>query len=413
MSQQSFVDCYEGKQRTVYQKALDSLSVTSLTHKDAKVVTFIKTEKVNFTAKANPVPRGICPRRPRYHVSLGPTIRTIEKEQYKRIDKVFGSKTVFKSMNAYTRGKMLKEKWDKFTKPVAIGLDASRFDQHVSTQALQWEHANYKRYNRSKQFAWLLDQQLKNRCTYYGRTATVSYVTEGGRMSGDMNTSLGNVTLMCGMVYSYMDHVGVAKYELVNDGDDCVLIIEVEDAPTVEQTLYGWFNDMGFTMKVEPRATVFERIEFCQSNPVWTPDGYIMVRHPTTGLAKQCVSIKPLTGDKLMRRWLSAVGQGGTTLTGGVPIWQEFFKHCFNSAKGAKPLANDPTQRTGFERLARGMKREYGPVHPRTRYSFYLAFGITPAEQLARENQIAQTPLTTWTDKLADKSYVHSVGCLT
>jgi len=37
---------------------------------------------------------------------------------------------------------------------------------------------------------------------------------------------------------------------------------------------------------------------------------------------------------------------------------------------------------------ARGLKRHGYPVHPSTRASFYLAFGITPDEQIALEDQI-------------------------
>jgi hypothetical protein len=35
--------------------------------------------------------------------------------------------------------------------------------------------------------------------------------------------------------------------------------------------------------------------------------------------------------------------------------------------------------------MADGMKRSYGAVHPQTRYSFWLAFGIEPSQQLAAE----------------------------
>jgi len=62
---------------------------------------------------------------------------------YDEIDKLFGSPTIMSHYNAYTQAAVLKEKWDKYSKPVCVGLDASRFDQHVSTAALKFEHGFY------------------------------------------------------------------------------------------------------------------------------------------------------------------------------------------------------------------------------------------------------------------------------
>jgi len=410
IDEDNFLRTYVGKQLTVYRNAMESLKTRSISKRDAKVACFVKVEKTNFTDKQDPAPRLISPRSPRYHVSIGPTIKTIEKEIYKRIGKVFGSPTVFKGMNASRRGKILKEKWDRFSQPVAIGLDASRFDQHISAIALNWEHRFYVKYNKDKQFGWLLKQQLQNRCYYYGPDGNMSYTTDGTRMSGDMNTSLGNVLIMCGLVYSYMHYCGVKKFELANDGDDCVLIVEAKDRKKTEDSLVEWFETMGFTMKMERHVDVFEEIEFCQSHPVWTPQGYIMVLDPRAGLAKQCVSIKPLDNEKLMKRWLAAVGEGGIALCGGIPIWQEFYKHCYDSAEGMKPLEGDPTQDTGLRRLGIGMKRQYSQIHPATRASFYYAFKISPTAQLSREASIRTTGKTTYTQGYVDKPFVESVG---
>jgi hypothetical protein len=39
-----------------------------------------------------------------------------------------------------------------------------------------------------------------------------------------------------------------------------------------------------------------------------------------------------------------------------------------------------------------GMRREYGAIHPRTRYSYYLAFGILPDEQVQLEAWLRAHP---------------------
>jgi len=164
-------------------------------------------------------------------------------------------------------------------------------------------------------------------------------------------------------------------------------------------------------MKLEPDVHVFEQIEFCQSHPVWTQQGYIMVLNPVDGLAKQCMSIKPMPGEKITKRWLSTIGKGGLTLAGGIPIWQNFYKHCETSGEGEKVLKNDPTMRSGFYlHFIKGMRREYAPVHPRTRSSFYLAYGISASEQIARENQILNTPKTTYENRIITLEEIKYTG---
>jgi hypothetical protein len=73
------------------------------------------------------------------------------------------------------------------------------------------------------------------------------------------------------------------------------------------------------------------------------------------------------------------------SLTGGIPIVQEFYQALIRSGEGAKPLVGELTLETGFARLAIGMDRRYQEVHPMTRASFWRAFGITPDKQIAFE----------------------------
>ncbi len=113
-----------------------------------------------------------------------------------------------KGMDVRTVAKVLREKWDMFPNPVAIGLDASRFDQHVSVPALEFEHSVYlscfKQKKHRERLAKLLKLQLENHCTGYAEDGVIKYTTTGTRMSGDMNTSLGNCVLMCSLIHSYL-----------------------------------------------------------------------------------------------------------------------------------------------------------------------------------------------------------------
>lgn len=391
LSKDEFLSSYKGRKRTIYENAYESLTSNPLTRKDSYVSWFLKCEKVAFTPEKEPVPRGISPRHPRYHVCVGPYIKRIEKIIYDSIASLFGGKTVFKGLNASQRGREMAAMWGEFSDPVAIGLDASRFDQHVDKQAIAWEHEIYKLYFRKdKYLSKLLKWQLTNKCTGYLPEGTIRFTVDGRRMSGDMNTSLGNCLLMSSMVKAYVSHKNITKSRLANDGDDCVLIIERKDLHRIDD-LESYFLELGFSMKREDPVYHLEHIEFCQTKPVWTEDGYVMVRNPHTALAKDCVSITALDHANVVQRWCKSIALGGMCGTGQIPIWQDFYARLLIEAGDAKPMKDDG-QIWGFKMLMKNMKRVYGPIHPRTRYSFWLAFDIEPDRQKELESEYMTRP---------------------
>jgi len=383
-----FVETFRGRKRKMYQDAYDSLLGSSLTVDDAGIVAFVKYEKTDFSKK-KPVPRVISPRSPRYNIEVGRYLRAIEERLFKALGQLFGHVTVFKGMNASTSGRTMHQKWGMFKNPVAVGADAKRMDQHVSKDALVWEHETYLPCFRTqamrRRLSHLLSHQLANKCRGYCADGKLKYKTVGGRMSGDMNTSLGNCVLMCAMIHAYAASIGV-RIQLANNGDDCVIFMEQED---LERFLLGfedWFHRMGFTMVVEPPCYIFEEIEFCQTHPIFVGpnfDDYIMVRNPRTALAKDTMCVSGWQSGPAFSGWVHAVGTGGLSMTGQVPVFQEFYKSYVASGNERKSASD--LQSWGVRQLAKGMKRSYGPILPATRASFYWAFGITPCEQLVME----------------------------
>ena len=381
---EEFPSLYWGRKKTIYQNAVDSLNREDVKATDAIIKCFVKAEKINFSAKKDPAPRIISPRTPRYNVAVGCYLKPVEHVLYKCIGEVFGSPTISKGMNVKEVATLLEQKWGKFQHPVAVGLDASRFDQHVSREALQWEHSIYNNwYNQDKKLGWLLSLQLRNKCRGYTPDGKLKYTTDGTRMTGDMNTAMGNCLIMCALVYSFAREMNI-PIELINNGDDCVVIMSQDYLKKFLEPLEKWFIEMGFTMKVENPVYHLEGIEFCQMHPVFDGKDYIMVRNPKIAIAKDSISIKPLISEKLFKKWLGAVGEGGLSLTGGIPVMQEFYC-CLERASSGLRLRNDPTMDTGWWHLTRGMARKYQPVSQRARFSFYLAFGVTPDMQIEIE----------------------------
>lgn len=384
----SFPGLYEGRRRTVYQNAVDSLYARPVERRDAELTTFVKAEKLNLEKKPDPAPRVIQPRTPRYNSCVGVYLKPLEAKVCKGIAEVFGETTVMKGLNSAEQGELMSRKWNKFKRPVAVGLDAKRFDQHVSVDALKFEHSCYlgcfPAFYR-KELRKLLSWQLVNKGKGVASDGTIPYQVDGCRMSGDMNTSLGNCLLMCSMVHAYMRHCGISRYELCNNGDDCTVIFEQSELDRFMTGLVAWFLDMGFQMEVETPVYDLEGIEFCQTHPIWTPDGWIMCRNDAVARAKDCVSLIPWSSEKMFKSWCKSVGQCGLSLAGGVPIFQEFYASLVRSGVGARAVAGQDRLKSGMQILAERMSRSYGDVHPRTRYSYWLAFGVTPDMQCALE----------------------------
>jgi hypothetical protein len=341
----------------------------------------VKAEKLDLSKKPDPVPRIIQPRSPAYNIAVGVYIAPLEKRLYKDIARVFGSRTVMKGLNAEQVAADLRRKWESIPNPVAVGLDLRRMDQHVSPAALKWEHRVYDCYYHSNELRRLLTRQLVTRGVARCRNGIMQYYIHGRRCSGDMNTGLGNCLLMCGAVKSCMEDLGITRFELANNGDDCVLILSKEDVIRLAG-LPGFFSSIGFPVEVEEPVEVFEHIVFCQAQPVFDGERWIMVRDPRLCLDKDAVTIKSFDSERGWNTLRNSVGQCGTALAGDIPVFCEFYRAL---QRGAGTRVDKDTVETGFKILARGLDRRHREVTDQCRGSFFRAFNISPDEQLALE----------------------------
>jgi hypothetical protein len=307
---------------------------------------------------------------------------------YRAINKEFGGKTVMKGLNADQRGFYLRQAWDQFESPVAIGLDASRFDQHVSPALLQFEHSFYDAVFDDAELRTLLSWQLENTGRAFCWDGRVHYTVHGSRMSGDMNTSLGNVVLMCTMLHAYLKTKDF-RCRLINDGDDCVLVTESANVDRFGD-LASYFGELGMVMKVEEPVRCFEEIVFCQSQPIAVGGSYRMVRDPHTTVAKDLVSVKRIFNSTDWVTQRKAISDCGLALAGDMPIFWRLYTKLGDvelSKRARRYLKNKPFE-TGADYLARGMAQKCVEPSVETRLSFFLAFGITIEQQIDIEKQI-------------------------
>lgn len=371
---------------------------------DALLMVFLKYEKKLF--KETSVGRLVFPRTKRFNCAVGVFLRRLEKYMFKAINLVFKEwcnsdlDVVFKGMNADQRGQLMHKKFMRYGR--FFGLDIEKFDQNLHVKGLQFEHSCYTscyRGHEKRQLKKLLKWQIKNKCIGISSDGfKVRWTKNGGRCSGDINTSLGNVTVVAAICFDYVYTKDFHEFEYINDGDDCGFM-------TLEDELFNdiqpFFRTKGFTLKKEPTVDIIERCVFCQSTPVLCSTGeYRMLREVKTSMIKDaCFLTKP----KTQLEWdtlRTCIALGGKVLTSGFPVQPNFY----NVFMSGSPTVSEKMKRkfsnhienTGFGRLSKGMKVYKGDITPESRYSYYLATGIDPPAQLLIEQQLATMEFPTF-----------------
>lgn len=280
-----------------------------------------------------------------------------------------------------------------------MSIDATRFDQHTSRELLQIEHSFYLGFNSDPYFRQLLSWQLDNEGM---SSAGVKYSTRGRRMSGDMNTALGNCVLMILMVGTAMRTLGIREWDLLDDGDDCLVFIEREDLERLQRELPKLFLTYGMVLKVESIAHHIHEIEWCQSGLIEVKQNvYKFVRSPAKVLSGALGGRKYFGGLKIRRALLASVGWGELALNLGVPILQAFAEMVIRSSGEVclhKWTASDGLYwRVGRELKDLGIRDvksvRAGPIEPCARIAFAKTFGVSVAAQLRVEEQFRGTTL--------------------
>lgn len=395
---------WTGRKRKIYENAFWQTASTGWSTRDAGIGCFPKSEKTDFSSKNDPAPRAIQPRSPAYNLRLARFLKLNEHRIYEAIAEaayVKGtmwrggrSPVVLKCYNPVERAEILHTKAMGFCNPVFLGLDASRFDQSVGRAALEWEHSLYEHMYAGQPTARselrvLLSHQLFNKGRVRLRDGgRIDYAVEGCRMSGDMNTALGNCLIMSSLVSGLLERLGVSG-DFINDGDDCVVILESRDLPKFENAVEEHFTSAGFSMKVEAPVSHLEQVEFCQCRPVWNGEHYIMVRDWRKAMNNDASGFGRWNQNDQIGYQLGAVGQCGGHMAVGIPILQSFYASM--RAAGKYRRVYEAIAETGFGRMAATMQRSTGlsldalvplrDITPRSRYSFWLAFGVFPEQQ--------------------------------
>lgn len=402
LSREDVLTKFVGSRRKRYSRAADLLDARGWSDQYARVSMFVKVEKFDPTSKDNPIPRAIQFRGYMCGLELARYLKPYEHRFYNTIPQTTVTRTrvMGKGLSGGARARLFMDKWSAFKHPWVVALDAIKFDAHVNTGLLSVEHMYYKLINRDPFFAHLLHLQTFNKCRSQNG---YKYTVRGGRMSGDMNTALGNCLLMYIMLLDAMR--GVEKWDCLIDGDDCLLFTE---GPPDCSAIKREFLNYGMELKLESPSDDYHDIVWCQSKLVEISGLHRWVLNPIRVLNKGLGNTKYMSTTKEIKAYAGSVGVGYFAMFHGVPILQEYSLALIRISEGRLMNLDDRFFWRAVVEL--GSRKESVvetlrsvPIVPEiigwdTRVDFMRTFGIDMGEQYRLESELrAWQPNLTFT----------------
>jgi hypothetical protein len=364
------------RKRKLLLQAKESLEMAPVNELDSRVRMFLKDDKYH-TLKIG-APRCIQYRSKRYCLPLATYLHPIEQYVYTWKD-TSGTPIFAKARNLKQRGQDIETKFNCFISPAVISMDHSKFDCHVNKDLLELEHRFYNECCKS----WLLAKLLKWQKRNVGKTANgVKYLTMFTRMSGDQNTGLGNSLINYAMTVALLDKLKI-KYCLYIDGDDFLVFVESANAHLVKAEGYKQF---GMSTKLDSIATVMEKIDFCQSRPVFDGVSYTLVRSPIRMLERIQWGVGRFA-PRYIRNYLTSIGQCCLSLGMGLPV-EQYIGETLTKLGGRKKVITEMHYSANKMPFRVGKARIVKPALA-VRLSYELAWGIPiPVQETLESLQV-------------------------
>lgn len=311
--------------------------LTPLDHADPwnRITAFTKRERIPIAKRGKPkAPRLIQARTPTYNWILAAYTKPLEHHLYQW--KINGWRVIAKGLNLHERAQTLHSIWSSFTNPVCISMDASDWDGHCGKLLLQVEHKYYRMvFGEDPLLCSLLRAQLRNK----GRTLCgLTYELEGARMSGDMNTALGNCVLAALLAIYSLESLApnalrARRAHVFCDGDDTLIIAERSVAETIIHGAPRLYQALGHALRIDGVANSFGEIEFCQHKPLCLSNGkWVMVPNPQKVLQTAFMA----TGDNSFNpAYYGTLWDLRARIHKGVPVYDRLFRRLatWNSAR--------------------------------------------------------------------------------
>ncbi|UHM27700.1 MAG: RNA-dependent RNA polymerase [Fushun tombus-like virus 1] len=365
------------RRKRFYEGALQYVQF-GVAYGDSKITEMQKLEFYEDGKLQGKEDRGIQFRSVCYNVALARYLHGVEERLIGT--HYLGHHPVVKGLTPRERCQRLFKFASEFEDPVFLCADHSRFDAHVNVELLQEEHAVYKRCcPNTREFRQLLRWQLKNNGKSKGG---IIYKMRGKRMSGDINTGLGNTVLNVCMLAAWLEFNGCKKYRLMVDGDDSVIILSRREYERFQVGIVEFMLKLGMETEMDVVYDIW-KVDFCQSRPVLLPDGPTFVRNPfkvMTTMGRTAERRDDLT----MQMVMSCSALSELAVAPGAPVTNELARKVLayygngRYLKTAKQLYKEEAY--GYDISDVDVDSVPEPDFL-ARYTFWLAWGIDPGLQ--------------------------------
>lgn len=192
-----------------------------------------------------------------FNIEYGRFIKPIEDKCGKRVQFAKGTNNEIAK-----KIRKLAAKYSHYTE-----CDHSSFDAHVTTEMLKLTHTFYQScHYHNADLRKMSKKTLNNNC----RTRDgIKYRIKGTRMSGDVDTSLGNSLINYAILKDAVTRM-VGECDIIVNGDDSIIFTNRPlDIRQAEQLL----KEYNMESKFKPTETNIHKVEFCRHKYIINNDG--------------------------------------------------------------------------------------------------------------------------------------------
>lgn len=369
--------------RFVYERAFESLEKEPIHKSDFRGRAFVKFEKAERETITEKIPRLVQYRETlpasRALATLACYFAALEKRLY-RIQ-CNGRPIFAKYLDTHQRAELIAS----FFEPgvVVLGMDHSRFDSHVlgELRSIEWRFYLWA-FKNSPELARIMAWTATNDIVIRD---VMRLKAPARRMSGDYNTSLGNNIVNVVSLLAFISNLGgdldKPGFAILLDGDDSVVAIPRSQLHNADMS---YFREIGLTTKLEDVASIPAEIQFCQSRPVKTYDGWYMMRDFRRTISRMCYTIRTYKGASWYK-YARGVLDAEWAVSHATPIIGPLVG-VMRAQLGAGDTITDPDYE---HKLLTAAQPAY--IDPICRTSYDETFGISATAQLELERSFSNT----------------------
>jgi len=406
---------YTGVLRSRYLEAERSLLADGpVTVSDAKLRAFLKAEKRPPGSLAKP--RMIFPRSPRYNLELASRLKPFEHWLWGNLKSrvVSGtgrSRVCAKGLNQAQRANLIARKMREIPECVVFEVDGRAFEAHVDAWQLEQEHNLYAAaFPGDRDLQRLLAFQLRN----FGVTpGGVRFSRVGGRASGDFNTGMGNTLVMLAVVMAVMSQLRPGKWDTLVDGDNALIFVSRSEATRVHGEFARVATEVsGHEMTLERPTELYEEVRFGQSAPLRMESGSVMVRDWRKVISQATSSHHHLREPRYAMEYLRGVAACESFLARGVPILWSYTRRLLALTDSVGLFRHHGLRDYEVMGVPLAALKTTPATEPddMARHSFFLAFGVTPEEQVNIEAEIQRRDIHLVPGALEEVSDVYGLS---